>query len=506
MYLLIPGRHHLLTNFQFRYLFRFSQQGLAPGKPLHVVIFAVTSANHSGTRRNPLPLIARALQIQLFGQNLDIPVLVYGIPDVGERPDFADFVVKSIEHESLGLHNLTPANTVVAGSTGVMDLYRKSGFEIFEAEAETDEPLPWEFVVRIAEVGLNDRFVLDGVHPASLKIWRQYRWDDKVKSIFDDPLVGGDGDLTETRDYGTYVRQMDENVDLKFQDVSPFLLPGRIGDIGCAVGSWIKKATLTPQLRDSDFYGIELARPLFEICRQRKENGEFGTPNVFFSQKNAVTGLCFHEQSMDVIHTGSLTHEIASYGHPEALGQFLANRRKELKPGGIWINRDVVGCERPNELVQMELFGSTRGEVVTWSRQDSGQKELDRQSPWTRFLQFVQDFRPGTSRISYEILSQSEESTLLSLRRSDAQEFLLHKDYTDNWQSEMKETFTFWNYLDWKRHLEDAGFVVDPRSRTYTNLWIRDQRWLPSVRLWVDRNIQQDDWFPTTMVMVAIKN
>jgi hypothetical protein len=483
MNLLIPGRHHLLTNFQFRYLFRFSQAGLENGEPLDAVIFAVTSANHSGTRRNPLPLLARAIQIQLFGQGLDAGVYVYGVPDAGERPDFADLVLKTIAHESSGLHELTPKNTVVAGSTGVMDLYRALGFSVFAAEEETGEPLPWEFVERIASHGLDDAWVLDGVHPASIRTWRQYGWSEKLRLIFDDPLVGGDGDLTETRDYATYVRQMDENMDLKFGETEPFVVPGRVGDIGCAVGSWIKKASFQSRLRESDFYGIELARPLYEICRQRKENGEFGTPHVFFSQKNAVTGLCFPRASMNCVHTGSLTHEIWSYGGPEALEQFLSNRFDELAPGGVWVNRDVVGCLEPEELVYLEL-------------PDPGLRTL--------FRRFVDDFRPGEPRIVFE--TKTQDGTLIRLRRRDAQEFLMHKDYTDNWQSEMKETFTHWTWDDWVAKVRSRGFAVHPLSRTYTNPWIRDHRWAGQVRLWNDgERTVPSEWFPTTMVLAAVK-
>ena len=484
MNLLIPGRHHLLTNFQFRYLFRFSQAGLENGEPLDAVIFAVTSSNHAGTRRNPLPLLARAIQIQLFGQGLGVDVYAYGIPDAGERADFADIVLKTITHESSGLHALTPQNTMVAGSTAVMDLYRAQGFSVYTAEEGTAEPLPWEWVERIAAGGLDDPRVLDGVHPASIRIWRQYRWDEKLRHIFDDPFVGGDGDLTETRDYAAYVRQMDGNMDLKFGETEPFVVPGRVGDIGCAVGSWIKNASGQSRLRESDFYGIELARPLYEICRQRKENGEFGTPHVFFSQKNAVTGLCFPASSMTCIHTGSLTHEIWSYGGPEALERFAANRFEELAPGGVWVNRDVVGCVDPEGWVYLELLS----------------QELE-----TLFQRFVEDFRPGEARIVFETVSERER-TLIKVRRRDAQEFLMHKDYLDNWRSEMKETFTHWTWDDWTARVREQGFSVHPLSRTYTNPWIRDHRWLGQVQLWHDpeRGVPAE-WFPTTMVLAAVK-
>ena len=97
MYLLIPGRHQLLTQFQFQYIQRLIQKGLQNeqdvyGKPVNntekieAVVFAVTSANHSNTRRNPLPFYLRAISIEAFGNALSTPTYIYGIDDVGQVP------------------------------------------------------------------------------------------------------------------------------------------------------------------------------------------------------------------------------------------------------------------------------------------------------------------------------------------------------------------------------------------------------------------------------------
>ena len=81
MYLLIPGRHQLLTQFQFQYIQRLIQNGLqneadvfgntiGSTEKIEAVLFAVTSANHSNTRRNPLPFYLRAIAIEAFGNAL----------------------------------------------------------------------------------------------------------------------------------------------------------------------------------------------------------------------------------------------------------------------------------------------------------------------------------------------------------------------------------------------------------------------------------------------------
>ena len=95
MYLLFPGRHQLLTEFQYQYLQSILSNGLNQFKdingdalrdtdPVNAIVFAVTSANHSNTRRNPLSFYLRALAIQDFSQQLLVPSFIYGIDDVGD--------------------------------------------------------------------------------------------------------------------------------------------------------------------------------------------------------------------------------------------------------------------------------------------------------------------------------------------------------------------------------------------------------------------------------------
>src|SRR5690349_761253 len=104
MYLLIPGRHQLLTTFQFEYIHRILQEGLYHQKDVNghelqldvgidAILFAVTSANHSNTRRNPLPFYLRAISIEAFGNELDVPTYIYGIDDVGALPNFASYTL-----------------------------------------------------------------------------------------------------------------------------------------------------------------------------------------------------------------------------------------------------------------------------------------------------------------------------------------------------------------------------------------------------------------------------
>lgn len=161
MFLLVPGRHHLLTDFQFKYLNRLIKCRLEGekdvyGTPLDAseidgVIFAVTSANHLGTKRNPVPFYLRAMIIQEFSNSLDVPVFVYGIDDVGMIGGFSEYTVKTIRHSSEGAHALTPANTIVICSTAVKEMYLQQGFKVLPAEwdpvsRQFTQPMPWDVV------------------------------------------------------------------------------------------------------------------------------------------------------------------------------------------------------------------------------------------------------------------------------------------------------------------------------------------------------------------------
>ncbi|MBX9853648.1 MAG: hypothetical protein K2X86_18035 [Cytophagaceae bacterium] len=48
--------------------------------------------------------------------------------------------------------------------------------------------------------------------------------------------------------------------------------------------------------------------------------------------------------------------------------------------------------------------------------------------------------------------------------------------HSDNWQSEMHETFSFWSFEEWKQHVQRAGFDISPQSVAFSNPWIVENR------------------------------
>jgi len=526
MYILFPGRHHLLTTFQFEYLKAILQTGfknffdfrghlITEKHPVDGIIFAVTSANHSGTKRNPIPFYLRAMMIQEFCREFDVPSFVFGIDDVGTLEDFASYTLKQIKHQSDYKLNLNKENTLVICSTPVLLMYHNLGFTILPGELENSKEweyktdLPWNIVEQIVknENGLADEYIFKKIHHSSLYIWKTYALNEKVRNILSDPIIGDDGDITESRDYNTYVRQMDEIAEIKYLETRQYIIPGRIGDIGCAVGSWIKQASENPKLRESDFYGIEVARKLFDICNQRKHNGEFGNPNVFFAQKNAVSSLVFEKGSMHTIHTSSLTHEIESYGNRNDLLQFIKNRYDELISGGVWINRDVIGPENGEQEVLMLLNkgdGFNEDPYKIYSDHEELMHYLNKMSTFTRFLRFASDFRKDEKDQIYYKIKSIDGKDYICLKLRDAAEFMLTKDYTDNWLSEMHERFCFWSLEDWKNELIMAGFQIDESTNAYTNPWIEANRFKNKAQLF-DTSLKPIDNPYTNALIIARK-
>jgi len=441
------------------------------------------------------------MALHQFSESLPVESYLFDIDDVGVLPDFASYVLRRIEIRSSGQFSLTPENTIVLCSTpSVIKMYEQLGFEILPAELADLEgerstyqaPLPWEIVEKIAAG--EDDLLETNCHPSTVKLWNRYQLGGLVRALFDDALIGDDGDLTDTRDYNAYVRQIDDNIPIKFRETAPFLRPGRIGDIGCAVGSWIREAANDPRLAESEFYGVEVSRQLFTICEQRKANGDFANPFIFFSRKNAVEGPVFEPSSMHTIHTSSLTHEIYSYvpdnstdAHEVGLTQlraFISNRAAELLPGGVWVNRDVVGPEDGHRQV---VLHTTEPDL---------------------FLRFAQDYRRSEGeQVEFQEFPTSESEApmarqfLVSL--GDAWEFATKKDYQENWDSEMHERFCFWSETDWRNELGAAGLHVVEQAQSYTNPWIVENRLLG--KLWFTDPESGDaiDYPPTTILIIA---
>jgi len=345
------------------------------------------------------------------------------------------------------------------------------------------------------------------IDPAALAYYRRYGLDQVIAQVYADPLIDSDdGDITVTRDYATYRAAFEDNAWRKVSEFAEVVRPGRIVDVGCATGQTIKLLSERPELFESDFYGVEVARPLYEICVQRAANGEFGDANVFFHQRNILQTQLFEPNSLDTVITMALTHEIESYLGREALLEFCEHVRTMLRPGGVWINYDVVGPDNGDGLVLARFATDDGLDSGPDSGPDSGSvRDL---STRARFERFVHDFRHTEGDgMTYRTISVAGEE-LCEMRRADLYDFLAKKDYVDSWLSEAHERFCFFSPAQWGALLESNGFVVTSDTRPIQNPWLLENRFSQGVEVFVagvDGELVPDPWSWTNVLLVAQK-
>ena len=116
-----------------------------------------------------------------------------------------------------------------------------------------------------------------------------------------------------------------------------------------------------------------------------------------------------------------------------------------------------------------------------------------------KFVQFAHDVhRHAGADFPYRVGAGGA----ISLHLGTAMEFLLHKDYADNWLSESHELFCGLAYDDWERLLGSAGFEPDPASRAWRNDWIVANRFAPCASLETPDGTRLD-WPDTHVFLVG---
>ena len=492
-FVLFPGRHHLLTRFQAGYLRALVEGDAADERrrPIQVrppatVVWAVTSANHGNTRRNPVPYDRREAAIERFSLSEGLRSLVVPVFDTERTDRFAELTLKNVENATRERLALAPGDTVVACSTPeVAAQYRRLGFRIAPVElGHADAPLrPWDVLTLLAE---GDERWRELAHPATVDVFDRYGLADDIRLIHRDHVVGDEGTLTDTRSYRTYVEAFEHAAQRKWAQAAPYVQPGRIVDVGCATGATLELAGRDPRLHESDLIGIEVDRLLYEECVHKKAQGAFANPSTFFYQRNILAGPVLAERSVDTTLTFALTHEVLSYGGGlAALRRFAETVYAQTRPGGVWINSDVCGPSGGEREVVLRLDQTDGIDAAEPGELDGLAGEevrayVESLSTRARLVQFAHDFGRNAAA---DFAFRPRDDGAVALRLADAMEFLTHKDYVENWLSESHERFCALEYEDWRRLLQAAGFELEPVSGPWRNDWIVEHRLAPRARL-----------------------
>jgi len=492
--IIFQGRHHLLTKFQHDYFKNLISNGIN-GKKIDKLFIIVTSANHENTRRNPIPLYLRVIALVKFIKDFNCKIKIYPIPDIEKTDKFAKFCLNQIYYQSG--EKLTPKNTIFCNSTPeLIRQYKKLGFktltmELINAKEEKYSTLrPFEVInlfLRPGKNWRNDKKWKKYTSEATQELFLQYSLGDLIIELFKDSLLNEDADITETRDYNTYAKEMDNIAEIKFNDIKPFVVDGKIVDAGCSTGALI--SMLAREFQESDIIGIEATRKFYEYCRLQ----DYKNPFVFFYRRN-ILDQNFKDNSINTFIYSSVLHEIYSYINESALKNLLKNIYKQLKHKGRIIIRDVVGPENPNQLIYMELNGKD-------GKEKGSIKEL---STYSKFFKFVKDFKPR--KIKFQKV-KIKDKNLIFLKLKDAYEYISKMNYTDNWESEMHEDFSFYSYSKWEKELKKIGFKIVKGSKPFRNRYIIENVYKGKVILYrkIKNKLTLTDYPYTNMILAGEK-
>ncbi len=515
--ILFHGRHILHTRFQEQAVAALIQALSASSDRPVEVIFAVTSANHANSRYNPVPFHYRAIGIDLFARKVLAPLgarwSIIPIPHMPPTEAFAERVVAYARaiHESGS--DISPENTIVLCSTvPLIKQFRSAGYEVSTAEydetaqtykASTPQSMLAEHAAHMIESRDTPSFV-ETVSQATIDLWNTYsEIPQEIERLWRESLLTEHGDITETRDYGTYSFSMSRSdvIDRKYEDIKAGIVPGVIVDEGCADGALLTK--IAKEFPDSDLIGIEITREFLAEAHERQRRGEFGSSFVFFHQRNLAHKI-FDEASVDTTICNSTTHEIWSYGGgDETLRQYLAYKYAQLKPGGALVIRDVIGPEQGDEMMYA-WFNDADGTTPT--PDEAAQADAHTLSTLGRFYKFAKEFFNGRGVEYAEEVVDGKK--LIRASRKDITDFLGKKNYVDNWDSELHESFTHWSFGRWKEELERAGFTLDTAlSYAYTNDWIAEHHFKGTAELFTKAGDKfvPEEWPPTNVILVARK-
>ena len=130
----------------------------------------------------------------------------------------------------------------------------------------------------------------------------------------------------------------------------PDFRPGRILDMGCAVGN----STLPwyAAYPDAEIFAIDVAAPCLRFAHARAEC--YGVP-VHFSQQNAER-TNFDDTSFDLVVSHIMLHETSK----PALARILEETHRVLKPGGLMLHLDIPRGETPFDqfMFQWETYNN----------------------------------------------------------------------------------------------------------------------------------------------------
>ncbi len=253
---------------------------------------------------------------------------------------------------------------------------------------------------------------------------------------------------------------------------------GRIADMGMGSGSGSHAlAALYPRLQ---VVGVDVNPTMVETAGR-----QYQLPNLSF-RVGDIARPCFEPGSLDGIVNSSVLHHVTSYnGYVyDRAAQALEAQVDQLAMGGCLIVRDFLAPE-PGQ-VELRIPQSL-------------------ESLWILFARQFRALLPEDQRgFGYEDRGEDERGwRRLLVERRLAVEFLLRKDYTQDWEQEIQEEYTYFTQLEFEQHFSRLGLRVLVSTPLY-NPWIVENRFEGQFT-WFDLAGQPLDFPPTNYLIVGEK-
>jgi ubiquinone/menaquinone biosynthesis C-methylase UbiE len=254
--------------------------------------------------------------------------------------------------------------------------------------------------------------------------------------------------------------EMPEYVRQKAQMISAhFLLPAgaKIVDMGCESGEiTYMLAALNPH---AQFIGVDIDAPAIDFARRT-----YVLPNLTYMLSDlAIPDV--PDESLDGIVNSNILHHIYSSGgyDPSAVEEILDRQVRKLKTGGTMLVRDYV-------MPPLEEFVLLEMPAIKSLGADS--ESLSDPDLLVAYSQGARPMSSGAEGFYIEERPPLREGTrLFYLPHKWALEFVHRKNYRTNWESEMKEEYTFFTWQDYKREFTQLGMRM-VFSAPYWNPWV----------------------------------
>lgn len=296
---------------------------------------------------------------------------------------------------------------------------------------------------------------------------------------------------SNAEEYERYLRNMDAAMKQKIAFTAAHLLcDGNVADMGMGSGAGsYALAALYPALQ---VVGVDLDPEMVELATKKHT-----LANLSFKQGDIAEEV-FERGSMDGIFNSSVLHHVTSFGgyKYENAARALRNQALSLAPHGVLVIRDFVAPPSdPEVLLELPTSDGNNDE-------DAAFKDPKRASTARLFERYAKEHRslhtsPG---FRFEVAVASSRTWIYKVSLRCATEFLLRKDYRDDWVSEAREEYTYFTQDEFEAHFAALSLRI-LASTPIRNPWILRNRWVGKVAL---RSLSGAplEW-PSTNIVIA---